>query len=139
MPAIDLCEPQVINALQKDGWIVTHQPFAIRIDRKRGGYIYADLRLQNANQSESIIVVEVKCFDSTRTHLEDFYQAIGQCTVYTNALALNNIDTPVFLSIPDTIYQTFFQQTLIQSVIKTMQIQMVVIDLQKEEIVQWVR
>ena len=77
MLAIDRCEPQMIHALEKDGWIVTHQPFAIKIDRTRTGYIFADLRLHHPQTDQSAIVVEVKCFESTRTFLDEFNHAVG--------------------------------------------------------------
>ena len=72
MPAIDRCEPQTVRALEKDGWLVTHQPFAILMDNLRGGYIFADLRLQKPQTGQSAIVVEVKCFASTRTFWINF-------------------------------------------------------------------
>lgn len=138
MPAIDRCEPQIVRALEKDGWSVTHQPFAIRIDKTRGGYVFADLRLQNQQSGQSAIVVEVKCFGSTRTFLDEFYQAIGQYTVYRNALALNNIQSTVYLAIPDAVYRTLFQQTLIATVLRDIHVNIVVVDLKKEEITQWI-
>ncbi|MCI0709173.1 MAG: XisH family protein [Chloroflexi bacterium] len=137
MPAIDLCEQQVIRALQKDDWLVTQQPVPIRIDKSCAGYIYADLRLRQRQGGQSVIVVEVKCFTSKRTPLEEFYQAVGQYVVYRNALALNDTHIPVYLSVPVQVYQTFFKLPLIQSVINDMQVNLVVIDLDKEEVIQW--
>lgn len=138
MPAIDRCEHKIIQALEKDGWIVTHHPFAIRLDRMRGGYIFADLRLSNPQTRQSAIIVEVKCFDSTRTFLDEFYQALGQYIVYRNALLLNNIASPVFLAVPANVYQSLFQETLIQAVLHDIQIKIVVVDLKKEEVAQWI-
>ena len=138
MPAIDQCEQQVIRALEKDSWIVTQQPVAIRIDKSRTGYIYADLRLRQKENGQSVIVVEVKCFASTRTILDEFYQAVGQCVVYRNALELNDSDIPVYLAVPTLIFDTFFQLPLIQSVVNDMQVKLVVIDLDKEEVIQWI-
>ena len=138
MPAIDQCEQQVIRALEKDGWSVTHQPFAIRIDKIRGGYIYADLRLRQKQGDRTVIVVEVKCFASTRTLLDEFYQALGQYVVYRNALIINNMKVAVYLSVPADVYQTFFQKSLMRSVLQDMQVNLVVVDLDKEEFVQWI-
>ncbi len=138
MPAIDQCEPQVIRALEKTGWKVTHNPFVIKIERDRVGYIFADLRLEHDNQNEHIIIVEVKCFNSTRTMLEEFYHAVGQCIVYRNALVNNNITTEVYLALPTVAYETFFQKQLIQSVVNDIRLQLIVIDLEKEEVVEWI-
>ena len=138
MPAIDQCEPQIIRALEKSGWKVTHNPFAIKIERNKAGYIFADLRLEHDTENEHIIIVEVKCFDSSRTILEEFYHAVGQCVVYRNALANNDITTAVYLALPTIAYETFFQKQLIQSVVNDIQLQLIVIDLEKEEVVQWI-
>ena len=138
MPAIDQCEAEVIRALQKSGWRVTHQPFAIKIERSRAGYIYADLRLQRESDSANIIVVEVKCFDSSRTLLEEFYHAVGQYLVYRNALQANQINVSVYLTVPIAVYKEFFLQPLIQSVVKDIHLNVIVIDLDHEEVSQWI-
>lgn len=138
MPAIDRCEPEIVQALEKDGWLVTHQPFAIRINKTRGGYIFADIRLHKPQTGQSAIVVEVKCFESKRTFLDEFYHAVGQYIVYRNALILNDISSPVYLAIPFSIFQSIFQQALIKSVLSDIQINLVVINLEKEEIIQWI-
>lgn len=138
MPAIDQCEEQVIRALEKAGWLVTHQPFAIRINKKRAGYVYADLRLRQKTNNQTIIVIEVKYFASTRTHLDEFYQAVGQYMSYRNALTINDMQLPVYLSVPSSVFTTFFQIPLIAAVVADAQIKLVVIDLEKEEIIQWI-
>lgn len=137
MPAIDQCEGQVVRALEKSGWLVTHQPFAIRINKSRAGYVYADLRLRQKTNNQRIIVVEVKCFASTRTQLDEFYQAVGQYISYRNALTINDMQLPVYLSVPSSIYATFFQIPLIATVVADAQIKLIVVDLEKEEIIRW--
>lgn len=138
MPAIDRCEPQIVHALEKDGWLVTHQPFAIHIDKTRGGYIFADLRLYKPQTGQSAIVVEVKCFESKRSFLDEFYQAVGQYIVYRNALILNDIQSPVFLAVPSSVFRSLFQQALIEAVLRDTRINIVVIDLEKEELLEWI-
>lgn len=138
MPAIDQCEEQVVRALEKSGWLVTHRPFAIRINKSRAGYVYADLRLREEINNQTIIVVEVKCFASSRTQLDEFYQAVGQYMTYRNALAINDIRFPVYLSVPQSVYTTFFQIPLIVAVVAEAQIKLVVVDLGKEEVVEWI-
>jgi len=40
MPAKDIFHNAVKNALQKDGWTITHDPFFLKIGRRK---VYADL------------------------------------------------------------------------------------------------
>ena len=138
MPAIDQCASQIIRVLQDAGWNVTHSPFAIKIEKSRTGYIFADLRLEHDQTEETVIVVEIKCFQSTRTVLEEFYQAIGQYVVYRSALRSSQIRLPIYLALPLRIYESFFQRALIKSVLNEIEMNLVEIDLQKEEVSQWI-
>lgn len=135
MPAIDQCEPQVIRALQKQGWIVTRRPFAIRLGK--GESIYADLRLVSAQDQRVIIVVEVKCFSEKRSILDEFYHAVGQYLFYRDVLVLKNINTPIYLSVPLNIYDTFFNRETVKTVVQNAQIKVIVVDLENEEVVSW--
>jgi hypothetical protein len=70
--------------------------------------------------------------------LDEFYQAVGQYVSYRNALTINGMQLPVYLSVPSSVYTTFFQIPLIAAVVADTQIKLVVIDLEKEEITQWI-
>jgi hypothetical protein len=135
MPALDTCEPQIIRALEKAGWIVTHQPFAIRVAKDEG--VFADVRLQHADHANVIIVVEIKCFSEKRSLLDTFYHAVGQYLVYRNALMLKHMEADLYLTVPKTVFEDFFQRLSVQSVVKDAKIKLIVIDFEREEITQW--
>ncbi|GIK65142.1 MAG: hypothetical protein BroJett018_29360 [Chloroflexota bacterium] len=137
MPAIDQCELNVIRALEKLGWRVTDQPFPIRLSRNEG--VYADLRLRSTDGQQSIIVVEVKCFSEKRSILDEFYHAVGQYLLYREALHLKNITVPLYLSVPRTIYDTFFARRMVQAVLKNANIKIMVVDIELEEVIQWIK
>jgi hypothetical protein len=136
MPAIDSCEPQMIRALEKAGWKVTHQPFPVRLSRVEG--IIADARLRHKTRKRQIIVLEIKCFPENRPALDEFYRATGQYLVYRNTLKLKAIKTPVYLAVPLTAYNTFFSRKSIQATLNDAKIKLVVVDIEKEEVVKWV-
>lgn len=138
MPAIDICEPAVIRALEKAGWMVLDQPYSIRFDESRLDYVFADLRLRHNDPDQTIIVVEVKCFAVGRSFLDEFYHATGQYIVYRNALKIRGIDLPVYLAVPLRAYKGFFQKRLIQSAIDDVRAKIVVVDLDAEEVAQWI-
>lgn len=137
MPAIDQCEPNVIRALEKLGWRVTHQPFPIRLSKDEG--VYADLRLRSLDGQQSIIIVEVKCFSEKRSVLDEFYHAVGQYLVYREALQLRNLPVPLYLSVPRNIYDTFFRRRMVQAVLKNANIMIMVVDIELEEVIQWIQ
>ena len=70
--------------------------------------------------------------------MDKFYQALGQYIVYRNALILNGIQSPVFLSVPAPTFQNHFTQPLIQAIRRDIQLNVVVVDLDKEEVIQWI-
>ncbi|MBK9124900.1 MAG: hypothetical protein IPM16_17525 [Chloroflexi bacterium] len=139
MPAIDYCEPQVIRALNRGGYRVTDQSFALRIDITRG-FVFADLRLVRTTEPlSSIIVVEVKCFPETRTALDELYGAIGQYIVYREAMLFNAVEGTLFLAVPMTVFETLLKRPVLDAAIRETKINLIVVDLEHEEVRQWIR
>jgi hypothetical protein len=135
MPAVDSCEPAVIRAFEKAGWEILEQPVKLLIAKKE--IFLADLRLRQVASHQTVVVVEVKCFSSENV-LPDFYSAIGQYLHYRAALAIMGIDEPVYLSIPLSIFDDFFRRSSVQYVINDVKIKLVIVDLDHEEILQWI-
>jgi XisH protein len=81
MPARDIYHDAVKNALIKDGWTITHDPFVLRwgtID------VYIDLgaeQLLAAERQGLKIAVEVKSFVG-RSDVDDLEKALGQYILY---------------------------------------------------------
>jgi len=136
LPAIDACEPQVLRALQKDHWVIISKPFAIRTNTHT---VYADclLERQNNGHNEQAIILEVKCFSNPQTDLTEFYTAVGQYQFYRAAVVANQSTTPIYLAIPELALARLIKDNAIDIAIRQNGIKLVVIDLAKEEVVQW--
>ena len=83
--AKDIIHDQVKNALIKDGWTITHDPYTIDYEEVN---MYADLGAERtiaAEQDGQKIVVEVKSFVK-RSPMQDFKEAIGQYIIYVEYL-----------------------------------------------------
>jgi hypothetical protein len=137
MPAIDQCEPEIIEALEKAGYLVTTRPYPIRTGYKME-YVFADLRLKHAASNREIIVVEVKCFASGRLRWSEFYGAVGQYIVYRNGLQLRRKKASVYIAVPSHIYNTFFQRILVQAALRDAKVQLIVVNVDTREIEQWI-
>ena len=77
MPQYDLYHDTVKNALVKDGWIITDDPFLIAY---KGVRLYADLgaeKLLAAEKPEHKIVVEIMYVSHIRAHWTRRYQVTG--------------------------------------------------------------
>jgi hypothetical protein len=62
MPAIDRIHDAVRNALTKDGWLITHDPYVISYEEVT---LFADLAAEHAlavQRGDQKIVVEIKSF-----------------------------------------------------------------------------
>ncbi len=85
MPAKDLFHNTVRNALIKDGWIITHDPYRLTIGRRKA---FIDLGAEQPIAAEKAgrkIAVEVKSFLG-ESEMEDLEQALGQYEIYRVAL-----------------------------------------------------
>ena len=137
MPAKDIYHDTVKRALQKDGWIITHDPFPLQIGRKR---LSADLgaeRLINAEKGTQKIVVEVKSFVG-RSDVKDLEQALGQYILYRQVLNEMGIDRSLYLAITQPIFNSVFTIELGQVLLKNQIIKLIVFDDKSEAIVQWI-
>lgn len=137
MPAKDIYHDTVKRALQKDGWIITHDPFPLQIGRKR---LSADLgaeRLINAEKGTQKIVVEVKSFVG-RSDVKDLEQALGQYILYRQVLNEMRIDRSLYLAISQPIFNSVFTIELGQVLLKNQIIKLIVFDEKSEAIVQWI-
>jgi len=137
MAALDQCEGEIIQALQKDGWEVSEKPYAIRIV---GRSIFADMSLKRikGGEHEEIIIVEVKCFTNPSADLQELYTAIGQYHFYRIALTLKRSSLPLYLAIPHQAYQRLIKQPSISALFQSGGVKLVVVDIEQEEIVQWI-
>ena len=129
---------QVVKvALQKDGWYITHDPLSI----SSGGVGMAiDLgaeKLIAAEKAGVKIAVEVKSFLEYSSAISGFHMALGQFINYRGALRREDPSRLLYLAIPLTTYNTFFQLEFPQMMIQENQVKLVVYDPENEVIVKW--
>jgi len=132
MPAIDRCQQNVVQALIKEGWQVSLKPYPLSASSRR---VYIDLRATRDN-SEQLLLIEVKCFADSETTLNDLYTALGQYLVYRSLLAQRGIEADLYLAIPTQIYHRVFK-TLVGDLVEQLSIRMILVDLARERIDQW--
>jgi hypothetical protein len=136
MPNLDKCQPQVANALRKDGWTVIEKASPIRYERI---FVLADLSAtrQHNGTVEQLIIVEVKCFSDSRVYLDELYRAIGQYLIYRSALRVRDGTETLYLAVPTHAHIELFQRRVVRDTIREAGIRLLVVDLDREEIVQW--
>ncbi|MBZ0315183.1 MAG: hypothetical protein K8L91_02100 [Anaerolineae bacterium] len=136
MTALDTCEPQIIRALEKDGWRIVVKPYSIYVDERS---VLADFGAQYVTDTEvrTIVVVEVKCFSNAKADLTNLYTAVGQYQYYRVNLKRDKPDVLLFLAIPDEAYQRFLLQPSFLDTFAETGVKLLIVDTEDEEIVQW--
>ncbi|QIR40641.1 XisH protein [Tolypothrix sp. PCC 7910] len=137
MPAKDIYHDAVKNALIKDGWIITADPYPIKYAEVK---LFADLAGEKtiaASRQGQQIVIEIKSFIS-RSPMRDFETALGQYLIYKALLTIDYPEQKLYLAIGQKVYEDFFQQVAIKFILEKYQVSLLIIDLQQEEIIQWI-
>ena len=135
--AKDIIHDAVKNALTKDGWTVTDDPFRIK---------YKDLELQAdlgaerpiaAFKAGRKIVVEIKSFVG-RSLISELYAALGQYSVYLDLLQETEPDRKLYLAVSDLVYNDFFQLEGVQFIAARENLALLVVNTATEEVLQWI-
>ena len=137
MPAKDLYHNAVKSALIKEDWVIVADPYRIQY---KDVDLYADLAAERpiaAEREGQKIVVEIKSFVG-RSLMSDFHNAVGQYTVYRSLIQATEPEYQLYLAIDDITYENFFQREGIAFVTRTSQIALLVVNIDRQEILQWI-
>lgn len=135
--ARDIYHNNVRDALIKDGWTITHDPFQVQ-------YGDADLSIDlgaekviAAQKGEIKIAVEVKSF-VTKSLIYEFHEVLGQYLNYRRILRLTHQeDRQVILAVPSEAYDRLFRKEFVQITLEEEEVQYFVFDTSKNEILLW--
>ncbi len=136
MSAKDKVHQQVVNALRKDGWTITHDPFKVHWKTRK---LLVDLgaeKLIAAQRDADRIAVEIKSFIGAND-LEDLYHALGQFILYRKALRKADPERVLFLAIEARVFRQIFDDPDGESLRAEEGIRLIIFDKQREEIVLW--
>ncbi len=126
-------------ALENDGWVITHDPYKIKLGKRRG---YIDLGAEKkmiaAEKGEDKIAVEIKSFSSP-SDLDSFENALGQFLIYWRALKFKEPDRILYLGVPRSFYARFFDDLFFLETAKDFNVNMLIYDEQKGIIDQWIK
>jgi len=136
MPKLDIIHNAVKNALIRDGWTITHDPFIIEYKELT---LYADLAAERpiaAEREGRKIVVEVKSFVGA-SKIQDLKIGLGQYEIYLSLLEIIDPNRKLYLAISEKVYDEFFALESIQVIINRLQVPLIVVNPETEEIVKW--
>jgi hypothetical protein len=137
VPKLDIIHHAVKHALIKDGWLITDDPYIIQYQKT---VLYADLGAERpiaAERADQKLVVEVKSFIG-QSKIQDLKEALGQYDIYRYLLEETAPERKLYIAVSEVSYRSFFIQDIAQLIIKKHPLSMIIVDLEMEEITQWI-
>jgi len=133
----DFYHKTVVNALDKELWKITDDPFQFYVGNKRLAIDLGAERLISAEKGSRKIVIEINSF-LNRSDVKDLQHALGQYVMYHQALISQNIERELYLAIPRRVYESIFQVELGQMLLQNEWLRLIVFDEKEKVIVKWV-
>jgi len=136
MSAKDIFHNAVRSALEKEGWIITHDPLFIKVEELDFFIDLAGEKILAAEKDGFKIAVEIKSFIGA-SDLASFYIALGQFLSYRSALRKKQPNRILYLAINQDVYNDFFSNRFIQELIAEHQLKLLIFEAIQEEILLW--
>jgi hypothetical protein len=124
----------VVRALQKDGWTILAEQIALSMPARR---LWIDIRAQKEAQN-TLILVEVKGFDTMASPVAYLADAIGQCVLFQAILEYVGITDQLYMAVPAAAFEGILGEEIGRQAIRKAQILVIVFDVEQEEIVRWI-
>ncbi len=94
-------------------------------------------KLIAAEREGEKIAVEIKSFLEKSSAISEFHTALGQFINYRGALRRREPERILYLAVPMTIYNTFFQLDFPKEMVQENQVKMIIYDVKREVISEW--
>jgi hypothetical protein len=137
LPVRDSIHETVKEAIIKDGWEITDDPYVISYGDR---FLFVDLGASGfigVQQGNKQIAIEIKQFRG-QSQVADLEQAIGQYSLYR--MLLNQIDPErdLYLAISETTYSDIFEEPIGKLAISEIPLKLVIVNLSSKEITEWI-
>lgn len=126
---------KVKQALIREGWTITHDPYLFQTDPKLATDLGAE-RLLAAERRHERIAVEIKSFLRS-SQVVDLEEAIGQYSLYHLFLQKQEPDRQLYLAVPQHALENILSREVGRIAIEGLKINVVVYSLSEEEPLQW--
>jgi hypothetical protein len=124
MPARDIYHNSVKNALIKDGWTITHDPYTLTFGLRD---VFVDIgaeRMLAAEKGDEKIAVEIKSFRGA-SDIHDLEMAVGQYIFYRALLTRLEPDRKLFLAVPASVFDSTLSEPIARPVMEDLSIALI--------------
>jgi hypothetical protein len=138
MSAKDLYHEIVKEALEKENWIITQDPYNFTIGDVNFRIDLGAEKMIAAEKGEEKIAVEIKSFLGPSL-ITNFYEALGQYLNYALGLKMKEPDRLLFLAVPEAVFEEFFSKPFLQAIIKEYNLKLIIFQEKTHTISQWIK
>ncbi len=142
----DVTHPFIKQALIKEGWEITDDPYVISYGER---FLFIDLAARldtlNGNKGRFIgarrgsrrIAIEIK-ESRSKSAIADLEQAIGQYVLYQILLKQVDPGRDLYLAIADRTYEEIFSEPIGELAIRELPLKLLIVDVEAVEVKQWI-
>lgn len=136
--AKDIFHDTVKNALEKDGWTITHDPYFLN-DKIKNVKYEIDLgaeKLLAAERDSEKIAVEIKSFTKI-SFRHEFHSVLGQYLTYYKGLHQIEPGRILYLAMPNFAYNRLKNHPFLLEIVEDYKVKIIVFDDKNEILVSW--
>ena len=136
--ARDLYHALIRQALEADGWLITHDPLTLKYGEQTN--LYVDLGAETplaAEKEGRKIAVEIKNFLSP-SPISEMEKALGQFGFYRFLLTRQFPGRILYLALPESRYDSLFDTAEGRDLASEFQLRFILYDTETERIVRWI-
>lgn len=133
----DFIHDAVREGLEKDGWMITHDPLKLP---SSGINFKVDLGAEKviiAEKGMTKIAVEIKSL-TKQSLIYDFYEAFGQYMFYRDAFNDEAINREIFMAVSKSGWERIQKTPFILKRIEQYHLKLIVIDITNKKLIQWI-
>ncbi len=135
--ARDIFHQEVVAALEKDGWRITHDPLVLPFEDINYQIDLGAEGVVGAERAGEKIAVEIKSFASP-SFSHQFHAALGQFLNYRVGLALREPDRHLYLAMPERL-KKYLANEAIQASLSTYQVALIIFHPDTQTIEAWTK
>jgi hypothetical protein len=126
----------VKNALIKDGWQITADPYIIETDDVDYEVDLGAEKIISAEKGGERIAVEVKSFIAP-SFVYEFHLILGQFLNYSIGIEEFDPQRTLYLAVPVKVYNEYFHLSFVAKAIKRYKLKLLIYEPENEKIITW--
>ena len=137
MPAKDTYHDTVKNALIKDGWKITHDPYRMIWGSTRFFVDLAAEPLLAAEKENQKIAIEIKSF-AGQSNMVDLEKALGQYILYRTVMQKVEPDRILYLAVSEKAVEEVFDEPVGRLITEKQSLKLIFFEPKTEVITRWI-